>query len=90
MLQITDDAASMIEELVQDGELPPGAGLRIAAREDHQSLAMSLAEQAEPDDFVLIEQDARVFLAPVAGERLAGQTLDARVNELGAAFFVQP
>lgn len=90
MLRITDGAASMIEGLVQDGELPPGAGLRIAQREDHPSLAMSLAEQAAPEDLVLIEQDARVFLAPVADVRLTGQTLDARVNELGAAFFVQP
>ena len=90
MLKVTDDAATMIENLVQEGELPPGAGLRIAEREDHPSLAMTLAEAAEPEDVVLVEHSARVFLAPVAEARLADQTLDARTNELGSAFFVQP
>lgn len=90
MLKVTDDAASMIEALVHDRALPAGAGLRIAEREDHPSLAMSLAAAAEPDDTVLVEHSARVFLAPVAELRLDGQTLDARTNEVGSAFFVQP
>lgn len=91
MLKVTGTAATMIRDLVQDTQRPPTAGLRIAPREDHEALAMSLVDRAEPDDVVVVlERDARVFLAPVAGVRLAGQTLDARTNEVGSAFFVQP
>lgn len=90
MLKLTDDAATMISHLAEDRHLPAGAGLRIADREDHEALAMSMVETAEPHDIVLVERDARVFLAPVAGIRLDGQTLDARTNDVGSAFFVQP
>ena len=88
MLKLTDDAATMISTLVQT--LPKGAGLRIAPREDHEALAMSLATAAEPDDVIVLDHDVRVFLAPVADLRLAGSTLDARSNDAGSAFFVRP
>ncbi len=90
MVKLTDDAATMIQQMVRQKHLPPGAGLRIAQREDHQALAMALAAKAAPGDVVVTEHDVRLFLAPVADARLAGQTLDARSGELGAAFFVQP
>lgn len=88
MLKLTDDAATMISTLVE--ALPDGAGLRIAPREDHAALAMSLATAADPDDVIVLDHDVRVFLAPVADVRLAGSTLDARRNEAGSAFFVRP
>ena len=89
-MKLTDDAAAMIQHLVEDGDRPDSAGLRIAQREDHHALAMTLADGAEAEDVVLVEHDASVFLAPVAQVRLADQTLDARRGELGAAFFLQP
>ena len=90
MLKLTDTAATMITHMVRNGHRPPSAGLRIAPREDHEALAMSLADTAEPDDVVVRIREAQVFLAPVADIRLDGQTLDARTNEVGSAFFVQP
>ena len=89
MLTLTDDATTMIEELLHQAELPPGAGLRIAQREDHTALAMSLAEHAEPRDVVVRDGAATVFLGPVAAERLTEQTLDARTNESGSAFYLR-
>lgn len=90
MLKLTDTAATMITHMVRDGDRPATAGLRIAPRVDHEALAMSLADGAEPGDVVVRTREAQVFLAPVADVRLDGQTLDARTNEVGSAFFVQP
>lgn len=88
MLKLTDDAATMISSLVE--ALPDGTGLRIAPREDHVALSMTLAAAAEPEDVIVLDHDVRVFLAPVADQRLAGSTLDARRNDVGSAFFVRP
>ena len=89
-MKLTENAASMILDLVERQDLPQGAGLRIAEREDHVALSMTLAESAEPDDRVVSENGAAVFLAPVAAVRLETSTLDAGENAVGAAFFVRP
>jgi Fe-S cluster assembly iron-binding protein IscA len=89
-MKLTDDAASMIHRLVEESALPEGAGLRIAQRDDHEALAMDLAAAPGPEDAVITEHEASVFLGPIAGRRLAGAVLDARQGELGPAFFVQP
>lgn len=90
MVQLTDDAATMIVDLVHAQALPAGAGLRIAQREDHPALAMSLVVAADPGDVVVVAAQARVFLAPVAQQRLAHSVLDARRGGNGTAFFLQP
>ena len=89
-MKLTDEAASMIEQLVQDRSLPEGAGLRIAQRDDHDALAMAISEGPRPDDRVIVLDHAAVFLGPIADQRLDGAVLDARHGELGPAFFVQP
>ena len=89
-MKLTDDAAAMINELVEERDLPAGAGLRIAPSPEHEALAMDLAPAPGPADVVLTQHEASVFLAPVAEVRLEDATLDARHGELGPAFFVQP
>ena len=89
VLEVTDSAASMIRRLIEQAELPTG-GLRIAQRDDHPALAMRLTGVAEPDDVVLSQHDATVFLGPIAAHRLAGQRLDARANDSGTSFFLDP
>jgi Fe-S cluster assembly iron-binding protein IscA len=89
-VKLTDEAAKMISELVTDGSHASGAGLRIAQREEHAALGMSLAEAPAPDDVVVTTGSAAVFLSPIAEVRLEDETLDARHGELGAAFFLQP
>ncbi|MCW2723134.1 MAG: adhesin [Frankiales bacterium] len=90
MLTLTEKAAQMIRHLASRAELPAGAGLRIAQREDHPSLAMSLAVEPEPYDEVLVEHDSAVFLGPRAARRLATKTLDAKADAHGSAFFLRP
>ena len=87
MLEVTDSAATMIRDLVHEAELAAG-GLRIAQRDDHPALTMRLTGVAEPDDVVLTQHDATVFLGPIAAQRLAGQTLDARADDGGTSFFL--
>lgn len=89
MLTLTDDAAALIGNLLQHAELPAGAGLRIAQRDDHTALAMSLAERAQPRDVLVRDGAWAVFLGPVAAARLTGQTLDARTNQTGSAFYLR-
>lgn len=88
MLTLTQNAAQMIADLTHQAELPAG-GLRIALN-DGPGLTMALVPEPALDDEVLHQHDVVVFLDPVAAGRLAGETLDGRTNEAGAAFFVEP
>ena len=87
MLELTDQARQMIGQLRTHRGLPQ-AGLRIARRRSGFGLWMSLEEQPLPGDVVVEVEDAVLYLDEVATQRLAGQTLDARSNAQGAAFFL--
>jgi len=88
VLTVTPQAAAMIDELAGQARLPDGGGLRIAQRVDQPSLGMALVEAPDPDDAVLDQHRVRVFLDPCAAGRLAGQVLDSRADDRGAAFFL--
>jgi Fe-S cluster assembly iron-binding protein IscA len=88
VLSVTDRAADMINELTERAGLPPGSGLRIARRPEGYGLAMSLASQPSPGDSVVVVEDTVLYLDAPAADRLRGQTLDARANAQGAAFFL--
>ena len=87
MLELTDQARQMIGQLRTHRGLPD-AGLRIARRRSGFGLWMSLETEPLPGDVVVRVEDAVLFLDGTASERLAGQTLDARWNAQGAAFFL--
>jgi Fe-S cluster assembly iron-binding protein IscA len=89
VLSLTEQAARKIQELLGAADLPDTAGLRLAQREDHPALAMTLVESAGPHDVVLHDGDATVFLGPAAAERVAEQVLDARITETGSAFYLR-
>ena len=89
MLTVTEQAASMIRELVEQADLPQGAGLRIAQRDDHTALGMTLTDEPGYHDMVLIEHDVAVFLGPRAAQRVGGQTLDANTTDTSAAFYLR-
>jgi iron-sulfur cluster assembly protein len=89
MLTVTEQAASMIRELLDHADLPEGAGLRIAQREDHTSLAMTLTDEPSPDDLIVAERDVAIFLGPMAARRVETQTLDATSTDISAAFYLR-
>lgn len=87
MLNLTENAAHMIAALTE--ALPEG-GLRIAQIDDTPGLTMAVVREPAAQDEVVHQHDVAVFLDPTAAGRLASDTLDARSNEAGAAFFLEP
>jgi Fe-S cluster assembly iron-binding protein IscA len=89
VLHITESAAALINELVESSDLPEGAGLRIAQREDHAALAMHLTAEPGGEDTVVVEDESSVFLGPVAAARVHRQTLDAEVRPDSRSFYLR-
>lgn len=90
MLQVSKQAADLIVQLVGDAELPADAGLRLAQRDDHTALHMAITPAPAEDDAVVVQDEATVFIAPIAAERTQGQTLDAEVTPERRAFYLRP
>jgi len=89
MLNVTDDAATLVCTLTHDHNKSAGtAGLRIVVDPVHQSLAMSVAYGPSPADCVVVNGDARVFLAPTASRRLDKRTLRAEISSYRSCFYL--
>ncbi len=88
MLELTPSALAMIARLRDSAGGSGGTALRISGGGEAPGLRMSLAGQPDPDDVVLIEPEATIFLDPVAAARLDRELLDARSDERGSAFFL--
>ena len=89
MLSITSTAAQAIEILLEDGPGTDG-GLRIARQwsvtREEAYLAFTVESLPGSSDAVIVEQGARLFLAPEAAELLTDMVLDARVEETSVEF----
>lgn len=82
MLAITESAADAINALVSQGELPEGAGARIAADDQGEGLELAVVPTPAPKDTVVKENGATVFLEQTAAEVLTDKTLDIeRITE---------
>ena len=91
MLELTDRATEAIRIIVSATETGTG-GVRIYARPlDDESAAIDLAvvAEAEPNDAVLGEEDARVFLEAGAAALLDDKVLDAKVDGSQVSFSVE-
>ena len=75
MLSVTSTAATLVRDLATS--LPHGTGLRIDVDERSRSLRMGLVPGASACDETVVQDGARVFLTPMAAERLFLRTLDA-------------
>ena len=87
---VTESAAALIRNLVEDSDLPGRAGLRIARRNDLDALAMELTPEPRDEDTVLVvAEESAVFLDPSAATRVRGQTLDAEIREEFRSFYLR-
>ncbi len=88
MLTLTDNATNVIKTLAGGDQAPDGAGLRIS-QSDPQSpdLAVTTATAPEPNDQVVEEQGARVYLEPQAAVTLDDKVLDAQIDPSGGVQF---
>ncbi|HET9171355.1 MAG TPA: adhesin [Actinospica sp.] len=94
MLMLTDAAATAINQLATQPNMPETTGLRIAPSPDDTqgaALAAALTTGPGPEDQVLEVHQARVYLEPVAAEQLADKVLDAETAAGGQiAFHLRP
>ena len=86
MLTLTPNATAVIQQITTSPEVPEGAGLRIATEGD--AFALTVTTAPEPDDRVMQEEGARVFLDAPAAETLDDKTLDAQVDPDGSVQFL--
>jgi Fe-S cluster assembly iron-binding protein IscA len=89
MLVLTEKACSLIRSLNERYEFSEDAGLRIAGPSDGSShLTVSVAEAPRPDDQVVEQEGARVFVEPAAATVLDDKVLDVRVDDGGGVQFL--
>ena len=89
MLDLTDNATSVIRSIAERPESPGDAGLRVTAGgESTGRLAVAAAAGPQEGDQVVEKEGARVFLDPQAAEILDDKVLDAQVGDEGGVEFL--
>lgn len=87
MLTLTDRAADTIRTLITQPGVPEDTGLRMSLREGEAgTLALSL-EPPQPDDAIIEDAGARVFVQRDAAPMVEDRELDAQLDEQGRASF---
>lgn len=79
MLTLTENATTIVKQITDQ---PETSGVRIAG-ESEESFALSAVPEAEPEDQVVEQDGATVFLDASAAQVLDDKVLDAGVDESG-------
>lgn len=92
MLTLSPSAVDALDALLQSPQVPDEAGLRIAAADDspEPALNVQLAPGPAPQDQVIEEGGARVFVEPTAADLLEDAQLEAQTQGDQIAFGVVP
>jgi iron-sulfur cluster assembly protein len=89
MLDLTENATSVIRSIAERPELPDDAGLRVTGGgESSGHLTVATAGGPEEGDQVIEKEGARVFLDPQAADVLDDKILDAQVGDQGNVEFL--
>ncbi len=86
MLNLTDDAQTLVRDITDRPEVPEGGGLRIAPAPSAEGLEVSLAAEPAPGDQVIDSGGARVFVEQQVASLLEQSTLDADSSGAGSGF----
>lgn len=89
MLTVTENAATIIRGLLTSADEADDGGLRIGAKDGAGSLAVEIAKAPMPDDAVIEDGGARVFLDPVASPQLSHRELDVVLEEGNVRFLLR-
>lgn len=81
MLALTENMTEIVKQLAK--EVPEISGLRIATEPDGQSMSVSPADHAEPDDQVVEQDGATVFVDGPSAVMLDDKVLDGGVDAEG-------
>ena len=88
MLTLTDQASTVVKDLAERATGSDEAGLRISTLPDNpKDYEVKVAAFPEPDDIVVANDGAQVFLESRAADALANRVLDAKVEADGAVRF---
>ena len=79
---LTERAAQVIKEIVDDGAAGPGGGLRISSTDGNgdTGLEFALASAPEAGDEIVRDRGAVVFLDEAAASLLVDMTLDIEAH----------
>ena len=89
MLTVSPSASEAIQMLVEHSDAPESAGIRITAgapTDQGTPLALELVDGPQPDDEVVDDGEAAVFLEPQVAPYLAESVLEARLDGDEVAF----
>ena len=91
MLTLTSTAAEVVRTLVDQSSTPESGGLRIAAEDGPQGVALELTLVGEPEalDETIEQSGATVYLDPEAAQLLDDKLLDAQVAEDHVTFMLR-
>ena len=81
MLALTENVTTIVKKLAE--EVPEISALRIATEPDGESLSVSPAQEAAPEDQILEQDGATIYVDGPASEFLADKVLDGGVDEEG-------
>jgi Fe-S cluster assembly iron-binding protein IscA len=88
MLTLTENASTIVSQILEHQELGESAGLRITTIGDPEpGFEVTPAPQAEPGDQVVEQGGASVYLDATAAEMLDDKVLDASIDTAGAVAF---
>lgn len=88
MLTLTDNASTIVNQILEHHDLGESAGLRITTDGAPQpTFEVAAAGQAEPGDQVVAQGGASVYLDATAAELLDDKVLDATVDTEGSVAF---
>lgn len=88
MLTLTDNASTIVNQILEHHELGDSAGLRITTiSAPEPGFEVAAAPAAEPGDQVVEQGGASVYLDATAAEMLDDKVLDASVDTAGAVAF---
>lgn len=88
MLTLTDNAATIVKEIVDRAPGVEAGGLRIdQGAPEHGGFAANVVTEPEDGDTVVEAGGARVFLEEAVAQVLDDKVLDARTDDTGAVQF---
>ena len=92
MLTLTPVATQAIRQLTSQAEDPDASGIRISTGPDTPegtALELSLVEEPQPEDEMVDEDGATVYLEPDVAGFLEDKVLDAQVDEGQVTFLLR-
>ena len=88
MLTLTDNASAIVNEITNQPGLSDTAGLRITSVSDPEpAFEVTATAQGEPEDQIVEQDGATVYLDRASAELLDDKVLDAAVDPSGKVEF---